>query len=90
MLSFHLEPGLATAGVVILTLYLFLYKLQTVKSHPNEPPVVASGIPFVGHLLGMSLKGGRYIKHIGFVPPLSQSTGVSRSSKLPLPTYTMI
>lgn len=67
MLSFHLEPGLATAAIVVLTLYLVLYKLQTAKAHPNEPPIVASGVPFVGHLLGMALKGGRYIKQIGFV-----------------------
>ncbi|KAK1767814.1 putative cytochrome p450 protein [Phialemonium atrogriseum] len=69
MLSLHLETGLATAAAVVLTLYLVLYKLQTVKTHPDEPPIIASGIPFVGHLLGMALKGGRYIKQIGLSNP---------------------
>ncbi|KAK1759663.1 cytochrome P450 [Echria macrotheca] len=56
----------ATLAVASLsTLYLVLYKLQTAKKHADEPPIIASGIPFVGHLLGMALHGGRYVKSIG-------------------------
>ncbi len=50
---------------VLSTLYLILCCLQTVKKHPDEPPIIAPGIPYVGHLLGMALKGGRYVKGIG-------------------------
>jgi hypothetical protein len=63
--------GAATvvAGVVS-TLWLLLYGLQRVKKHRDEPPIIASTIPYVGHLLGMALFGGRYIKNIGYgLPP---------------------
>ncbi len=66
MLSLNLESAFATAAAVALTLYLILYRLQTIKSHPNEPPSIASTVPFVGHLLGMAIHGGRYIKGIGY------------------------
>ncbi|KAF7351210.1 Cytochrome P450 [Mycena sanguinolenta] len=39
--------------------------LSSGKLDPREPPVVNSAIPFVGHLLGMALYGGRYLKQIG-------------------------
>ncbi|KAJ7471957.1 cytochrome P450 [Mycena latifolia] len=64
-LDFHLDSGLVTAATVVSTLYLILYLLQTVKNHANEPPIVASRIPFVGPLLGMVLEGGRHVKNIG-------------------------
>ncbi|KAK1832500.1 cytochrome P450 [Podospora conica] len=58
--------GTATiiAGIVS-TLWLFLYSLQRVKKHRDEPPIIASPIPYVGHLLGMAFFGGKYIKNIG-------------------------
>ncbi len=57
---------LATVVIAVLsTLYLALYRLQTIKKHPDEPPIVAASVPFVGHLLGMALQGGRYIKGLG-------------------------
>lgn len=61
--------GAATviAGVVS-TVWLLLYSLQRVKKHRDEPPIIPSTIPFVGHLLGMALFGGRYIKNIGYGP----------------------
>ncbi|KAH8884603.1 cytochrome P450 [Thozetella sp. PMI_491] len=61
----NIEPSWTTAAAVVLTLYLLLYRLQTVKAHANEPPIIASAVPFVGHLLGMAIHGGRYIKGIG-------------------------
>jgi len=58
--------ALATAVFAIVsTMYLVLYRLQTVKKHPDEPPIIASAVPYVGHLLGMALQGGRYVKGIG-------------------------
>ncbi|KAK5662090.1 hypothetical protein OQA88_10205 [Cercophora sp. LCS_1] len=58
--------SVATASLAILTtIYLIFYRLQTSKKHPDEPPVIASAIPYVGHLLGMALFGGRYVKGIG-------------------------
>ncbi|KAK0709532.1 cytochrome P450 [Lasiosphaeria miniovina] len=53
------------AALVVVSLYLVLYRLQLTKTHPNEPPIVASPIPFVGHLLGMAVQGGRYVKGLG-------------------------
>lgn len=62
--------GAATvAAAVVSTLWLLLYSLQRVKKHRDEPPIIPSAIPFVGHLLGMALFGGRYIKNIGYAPP---------------------
>ncbi|KAJ7038228.1 cytochrome P450 [Mycena alexandri] len=68
-LSFHSlwppTPGLATAVAVLSAVYLLLYRLQAVKNHPNEPPIVPSWFPFVGPLLGMVGEGGRHVKSIG-------------------------
>ncbi|KAK3945607.1 cytochrome P450 [Diplogelasinospora grovesii] len=60
------SPPLLTAGAILLAaIYTLLYRLQLTKSHQNEPPIIPSYIPYVGHLLGMALEGGRYIKSIG-------------------------
>ncbi|KAK3316322.1 cytochrome P450 [Apodospora peruviana] len=50
---------------ITLSLYALLYHLQKQPSHPDEPPIIPSTIPFIGHLLGMAVEGGRYIKNIG-------------------------
>ncbi|KAJ7069622.1 cytochrome P450 [Mycena amicta] len=61
-----LEPvHLSATAVVLTTFYLVLYRLQSTKVHSDEPPIVAPTIPFIGHLLGMAFKGGKYIKGIG-------------------------
>ncbi|KXX75821.1 Cholesterol 7-alpha-monooxygenase [Madurella mycetomatis] len=60
------------AGAIVATLlavYLFLYRWQFLKKHPNEPPIIPSAVPFVGHLLGMALQGGRYAKNLGLRNP---------------------
>ncbi|GAB1315961.1 Cholesterol 7-alpha-monooxygenase [Madurella fahalii] len=60
------------AGAVVaalLAVYLFLYRWQFLKTHPNEPPIIPSAVPFVGHLLGMALQGGRYVKNLGLRNP---------------------
>ena len=57
--------SLATTAAIFITVYAFLYHLQCSKSNPNEPPIIASSIPFIGPLLGMILQGGRYYKDIG-------------------------
>ncbi|KAK7752280.1 hypothetical protein SLS62_005816 [Diatrype stigma] len=66
-------PTAATATTVawmagILTLYALAWQLSSRQDDPREPPVVAPTlipIPFVGHLLGMALRGGRYVKDLG-------------------------
>lgn len=61
-------PSAATAvGVGALTVFCALYLNSRRKWHPKEPTVLPPWIPFVGHLLGMALQGGRYIKRIGYV-----------------------
>ncbi|KAJ7643991.1 cytochrome P450 [Roridomyces roridus] len=66
MAILSLDPTLTAAVVASCTVYLVLYRLQTLKLHPNEPPIVPSRLPYVGHLLGMVLEGGRYVKSIGY------------------------
>jgi cytochrome P450 len=53
-----LAIGLATA-------YLALYWHATRPLDSREPPVAPSALPYAGHLLGMLLRGGRYLKALG-------------------------
>ncbi|KAJ7169857.1 cytochrome P450 [Mycena filopes] len=55
----------ATAAAILFTVYLIFYRLQSVKNHPNEPPIVPSWLPFLGPLVGMVRRGGRHVKNIG-------------------------
>ncbi|KAI1411128.1 cytochrome P450 [Hypoxylon sp. FL1857] len=57
--------GGATALIGIITLYFIAHQLSSRKIDPREPPVIAPAIPVVGHVLGMALLGGRYIKNLG-------------------------
>jgi len=70
MISTSLEQwplsGPVTVVVILATVYGLLYQLQCTKNASNEPPIIASSLPFVGHLLGMALQGGRYIKSLGY------------------------
>ncbi|KAK4158360.1 cholesterol 7-alpha-monooxygenase [Chaetomidium leptoderma] len=58
-----------TALVVAVASYVLFYRWQLVKTHPDEPPIIPSAIPFVGHPLGMVLQGGRYVKNLGLCNP---------------------
>ncbi|KAJ7267023.1 cytochrome P450 [Mycena haematopus] len=62
-----LEGWSSAAWVIVALSVLFVgaRKLSSRQLDPREPPVVNSAIPFIGHLLGMALYGGRYIKQIG-------------------------
>ncbi|KAM7195224.1 putative cytochrome p450 protein [Naviculisporaceae sp. PSN 640] len=60
---------LLTILLPILLTYILLYHLQSVKSHPSEPPILAPRIPYIGHLLGMALRGGKYTKQLGLSNP---------------------
>ncbi|KAI1205026.1 cytochrome P450 [Annulohypoxylon truncatum] len=62
--SFNLSPT-ATILITILTLVLTLQHLSQRKLDPREPRVLAPPVPVIGHLLGMALLGGRYIKNLG-------------------------
>ena len=48
-----------------IAIYLFLYHYQSARLHPDEPPIIPSRIPFVGHMLGMGVHGGSYVKNLG-------------------------
>ncbi|KAI1650849.1 cytochrome P450 [Daldinia loculata] len=54
-----------TAIVAAITVYLIAHQLSSRKLDPREPPIIAPAIPLIGHLLGMALLGGRYIKNLG-------------------------
>jgi cytochrome P450 len=58
-------PFATWALVAVVTLYTITYQLSTRKHDPREPPILASKLPYVGHLLGMALYGSRYIKTLG-------------------------
>ncbi|KAI1801494.1 cytochrome P450 [Daldinia bambusicola] len=54
-----------TALVAGITIFFLAHHLSSRKLDPREPPVLAPAIPVIGHLLGMALLGGRYIKNLG-------------------------
>ncbi|KAI0437448.1 cytochrome P450 [Xylaria telfairii] len=56
---------IATWIAVIAVTYALVYQYSKQKLDAKEPPIIASGIPFVGHILGMALHGGKYIKSLG-------------------------
>lgn len=56
-------PATVVAGLIVLLAFLYMAGGQ--KVHPNEPTVLAPKIPFVGHLVGMAMQGGKYVKHLG-------------------------
>ena len=58
-------------AVVLVAIYAITSRLSLRQDDPREPPVVAPiiPIPFVGHLLGMALQGGRYVKSLGYESP---------------------
>lgn len=74
----------------LLATYLLLIHLSTQKWHGAEPPIVSCPLlfpiplPYVGHLLGMALQGGHYIKQLGL------STASTTKDKKPLPVFTLV
>jgi hypothetical protein len=59
------SPTLASWVIGGLTLLLTVYYVSGLKAHPKEPKVIRPWIPVVGHLVGMALHGGRYVKRLG-------------------------
>ena len=59
--------GVVAWAVGILTIYAVTLRFSLKQDDPREPPVVAPTIPipFVGHLVGMALQGGKYVKNLG-------------------------
>lgn len=57
--------NLNTVTVSLLTLAFVLRYTSGKKLHPSEPTVVQPWVPLIGHLLGMAMQGGRYIKRLG-------------------------
>ncbi|KAI5923403.1 cytochrome P450 [Camillea tinctor] len=57
--------AVATSVVTLITAYALIYQLSCRKLDPREPDIIASPIPYVGHLLGMVFQGGRYVKNLG-------------------------
>ncbi|EXV05688.1 cytochrome P450 [Metarhizium robertsii] len=54
-----LPAGVASLIVGLLTTVVALRLAAGRKVHPNEPTVLPSWIPFIGHLVGMAIYGGR-------------------------------
>lgn len=55
--------GLALAGVWYLLDYYFIP-----KHAPNEPPLVSSYIPYIGHIIGLFHHGSRYYQVTRYSP----------------------
>ena len=55
----------STVAIIVAVVYLVLYQSQWRKHHPQEPTVVPSVIPYIGHPLSMALRGGKYVKDLG-------------------------
>ncbi|KAI2628238.1 cytochrome P450 [Xylaria nigripes] len=59
-----LSPTATWISIVVVA-YALLYQYSLRKCDAREPQIIASGVPFLGHLLGMALQGGKYIKNLG-------------------------
>ncbi|KAI1369911.1 cytochrome P450 [Xylaria arbuscula] len=59
-----LSPVSTCIGIAV-AIYVLLYRIAAQKVDANEPTVITSKIPFIGHILGMALYGGKYIKNLG-------------------------
>ncbi|UKZ59759.1 uncharacterized protein TrAtP1_001056 [Trichoderma atroviride] len=59
----------ATVTAGFLALAFILRYTSGKKLHPSEPIVIQSWVPLIGHLMGMALHGGRYIKQLGLSYP---------------------
>lgn len=59
--------NVSTLALGVVTIVLAIHHFTGAKVHPKEPKVVRPWIPVVGHLIGMALQGGRYVKGLGFV-----------------------
>ncbi|KAI0888199.1 cytochrome P450 [Annulohypoxylon maeteangense] len=57
----------ATAFILIpiLTIIIVIQSYSQRKLNPREPTVLAPAIPVIGHIIGMAIFGGRYIKNLG-------------------------
>ncbi|KAI0408332.1 cytochrome P450 [Xylaria palmicola] len=55
----------ATCTVIVVAVYALMYQWSVQKMDAREPTIIASGIPFIGHILGMAMQGGKYIKKLG-------------------------
>lgn len=53
---------LGLAAVVLAV----LHQLLQYKPDPREPPVIYPRIPYVGHAIGMLLRGKRYIRTLEY------------------------
>ncbi|RYC55225.1 hypothetical protein CHU98_g10982 [Xylaria longipes] len=56
---------IATWITIVAVTYALVYQYSKLKLDAKEPPVIASSVPFIGHILGMALRGGKYIKGLG-------------------------
>ncbi|EHK24958.1 uncharacterized protein TRIVIDRAFT_134374, partial [Trichoderma virens Gv29-8] len=76
---------LTTVIIGLLSLTFALRYTSGKKVHPSEPTVVQPWIPLIGHLLGMAVHGGRYIKRLGLEWALDSDTLCDPILTLPVP-----
>ena len=59
--------------LLVVIVYVSLVYLFGPKYDPREPPVIASLVPFVGHILGLLRYGQRYFEILrlpNLLPPI--------------------
>lgn len=59
------SQGVVAGFVGLLTVIIILARISATRVHPNEPKVIHPWVPFIGHLLGMAVYGGKYVKRLG-------------------------
>lgn len=59
----HSSPALAGILIIVLA-FALLRTLSLRKVDEREPPIAASNIPFLGHLIGMTRHGAKYIRYL--------------------------
>jgi len=61
------HQGLISGLIVFLIGYVTLQYFATKKVDPREPLVVASTLPYLGHILGILQNGSKYYKMIRYI-----------------------
>jgi hypothetical protein len=55
---------------IAFVLVLAFNAVQPRKSSPDEPPIIPTRLPYIGHAIGMFRHGGRYFRMLRRVQPL--------------------
>ena len=66
--------SLVALSVASATVWYTLAYVHILKQRANEPPLVGSVIPYIGHILGLLWHGTRYFEIIRYVNCITKGT----------------